>query len=559
MPMVFTLHRYIFRDLLKTFCLATLVLSVVLSLGVMLRPLRQFNVAPAQVPELLLCTLPITLTMVLPVAALLAGTLNYGRLAADNEISACRASGISLLSLIYPALTLALLVGVATLLLAFHVIPSYARRFESIIKDDAEAIIFRNIEKKGYLGSVLPDVLIHADRTWPDEHILEGVVVAQLDDFEIEKILAARLVELRLKPGVHGNQVQLRFKDATAVVDNSSLYLGDKVMAIGAPSLWRDSIKFKKLDELKAIKRDMTLFEPVRKRLADIRQQSAVEQFFESCDQELSQRGFIDFRSGLHRLRLHGLGCRLRSSSDTFALVRASKNRTAEILGPDATTWPIKVEYFYNWQDAAAERIYRSGQAELVADAGYGLEGQVQAVRLALEEVEWTRTDGIGAFSGYKDTVSLDSHVFPAISIGPEIVQRAQQISLSDALSYDPDHRSDSSVYLKRLYEEIRKDCMQLATEIDVELHCRLAFGVSCVVLVLLGTALGIRFQSSNLLTAFGVSFVPAAVCLMAVFTGKHIAEHSSIGIGFGIAFLWSGVVLAALANVVAYKLLLRH
>ena len=63
MPMVFTLHRYIFRDLLKTFCLATLVLSVVLSLGVMLRPLRQFNVAPAQVPELLLCTLPITLTI----------------------------------------------------------------------------------------------------------------------------------------------------------------------------------------------------------------------------------------------------------------------------------------------------------------------------------------------------------------------------------------------------------------------------------------------------------------------------------------------------------------
>ena len=142
--MVFTIHRYIFRDLLKTFILATVVLSLVLGLGVMLRPLRQFNVHPAHVPELLLCTLPITLTMVLPISALLAATLIYGRLAEDNEIAACRSSGINLLTLIYPAFTLALLVGLATLTLAFHVIPDFIARSETIIKSDAEAIIYRN-------------------------------------------------------------------------------------------------------------------------------------------------------------------------------------------------------------------------------------------------------------------------------------------------------------------------------------------------------------------------------------------------------------------------------
>ena len=113
--MVFTLHRYIFRDLCKTFLLATAVLSLVLGLGVMLRPLRDFSVDPVNVLKLLAYTLPITLTMVIPISALLAATVNYGRLAVDNEITACRSSGISLTTLVYPALTLALLVGMATL------------------------------------------------------------------------------------------------------------------------------------------------------------------------------------------------------------------------------------------------------------------------------------------------------------------------------------------------------------------------------------------------------------------------------------------------------------
>ena len=162
--MVFTIHRYIFRDLLKYFLLATAVLSVVLGLGVMLRPLRQFSVDPVNVPTLILCTLPITLTMVIPIAALLATTLVYGRLAGDNEINACRSSGISLLTLIYPAVALALSVGIITLLLGFHIIPYFTRKFERIILSDAQTIIHRNISKTGNLGDMFPNLRIHADQ-----------------------------------------------------------------------------------------------------------------------------------------------------------------------------------------------------------------------------------------------------------------------------------------------------------------------------------------------------------------------------------------------------------
>ncbi|MGB8226065.1 MAG: LptF/LptG family permease, partial [Sedimentisphaerales bacterium] len=67
--MVFIIHRYIFRDLLKVFVLASLALTVILSLGSLLRPIQEYGVGPKQVLDLLCYFMPITLSFVLPVAA----------------------------------------------------------------------------------------------------------------------------------------------------------------------------------------------------------------------------------------------------------------------------------------------------------------------------------------------------------------------------------------------------------------------------------------------------------------------------------------------------------
>ena len=80
---------------MKIFVLTTFALSVILCLGSVLEPIQQYGVGPGQILNLLLYFLPVTLTFVLPVAALFASTLAYGRLAGDNELDACKASGIS--------------------------------------------------------------------------------------------------------------------------------------------------------------------------------------------------------------------------------------------------------------------------------------------------------------------------------------------------------------------------------------------------------------------------------------------------------------------------------
>src|SRR4030043_1775482 len=128
--MVFTLHRYIFRELLKVFIPSAVALTVMLSLGSVLRPIQEYGVGPRQVVHLMGYFLPIALTFVLPMAAVFAAALVYGRFASDNELDACRASGVSLMTLIYPGLALAIMVAIANLILSFYVSPVFVQRAE---------------------------------------------------------------------------------------------------------------------------------------------------------------------------------------------------------------------------------------------------------------------------------------------------------------------------------------------------------------------------------------------------------------------------------------------
>ncbi|MHC5100940.1 MAG: LptF/LptG family permease, partial [Planctomycetota bacterium] len=147
--MVFTLHRYIFRELFRSFFLATVVLTLMISVGLLVPTLQDFGVSPGQIIHLLGYFLPIALTFVLPMSALFASSLVYGRFAADRELDACRASGISLWTLIYPGLTLAIFVAAANLILSFYVAPAFIHRSEQSVKANAEQILFRNIQRKG--------------------------------------------------------------------------------------------------------------------------------------------------------------------------------------------------------------------------------------------------------------------------------------------------------------------------------------------------------------------------------------------------------------------------
>ena len=98
-----TLFWYVFRDLVRIFLMASGALAGIMSFGALLRPLTQNGLDGYQVLLLLRYFMPAMSTYSLPVAALFATTVVYGRMSADNEITACRASGISFLWMTVPS------------------------------------------------------------------------------------------------------------------------------------------------------------------------------------------------------------------------------------------------------------------------------------------------------------------------------------------------------------------------------------------------------------------------------------------------------------------------
>jgi lipopolysaccharide export system permease protein len=92
------IERYVLQSFLSAFALAWLVLSFVLTIGLLVRITRLLieGLPMKAVGLFLLVGMPETLTLTVPLALLVSALLVFGRLSADSEIAAMRACGVNL-------------------------------------------------------------------------------------------------------------------------------------------------------------------------------------------------------------------------------------------------------------------------------------------------------------------------------------------------------------------------------------------------------------------------------------------------------------------------------
>ena len=120
-----TLERYVFGAFLSSFFLAFLVLSFVLTVGLMVQIVRYVlqGIPVDLVGRFAFVSFPETLQWTIPLALLVASVLVFSRLSADSEIAAMRACGVNLLTVMRAPLLFALFCTAMGLFVNNEIVP----------------------------------------------------------------------------------------------------------------------------------------------------------------------------------------------------------------------------------------------------------------------------------------------------------------------------------------------------------------------------------------------------------------------------------------------------
>jgi len=132
------LHRYLLRQLAAPFCFA---LAALTSLMLLSQVAKKFGALVGKglpwrvIAEVFALSLPFIIAMTLPMAVLLAVLYAFSHLAADNELTAMRASGISVYQVLVPVLLWGLVMSVFNFAFVDQVLPRSNARLRGLLID----------------------------------------------------------------------------------------------------------------------------------------------------------------------------------------------------------------------------------------------------------------------------------------------------------------------------------------------------------------------------------------------------------------------------------------
>jgi len=193
---------YVLREILAPLGMGLGVITFVLLVGRMFKLsdlVINKGVNLVDVIKLFVFVLPNFLVFAIPMALLLGVLLAFGRLSGDHELTAMKASGISLFQLVPPVLTVSLLCCLAAALMAIYALPWGSRSFRNTLYEIARTKVHIELKPRVFNDS-FPGLVFYVDGMNPRGDRMEGVLIQDERDREQRQVVVAKVAQVVSDP-----------------------------------------------------------------------------------------------------------------------------------------------------------------------------------------------------------------------------------------------------------------------------------------------------------------------------------------------------------------------
>ncbi|MFH1672135.1 MAG: LPS export ABC transporter permease LptF [Pseudomonadota bacterium] len=188
------LHRYILKELFQFFAVSIITFTFVLLVTKVFTftdLIINKGVAPSAIGLLILYTLPYSFVFTLPISTLLAVLLTFLRLSHDNEMTAIKASGISLYQILPPVVVLSVFTYLCASYMAIYAMPKGDRAFNELVYSVASERAYAGIKPR-YFNDDFKDIVIYANEVDVSGKFLQDIFISDQRNPRLSNTIVAK-------------------------------------------------------------------------------------------------------------------------------------------------------------------------------------------------------------------------------------------------------------------------------------------------------------------------------------------------------------------------------
>ncbi len=135
--------------------------------------------------------LPYSLVVTIPMSVLLAVLVTFTRMAAEGEVLGLKATGVSLLRLVRPALLFGLATSVLTLLITIWILPSSNHAFKSLVFEMTRRQVSVGIQE-GIFNNLFDGLILYVEHLDPETNRMRGIFLVDARNPAERRVIVAR-------------------------------------------------------------------------------------------------------------------------------------------------------------------------------------------------------------------------------------------------------------------------------------------------------------------------------------------------------------------------------